>query len=90
MTPHKLDMLLRLHTSPAPFYDMPAAQIFAPSMRDAFDYFSQHGLLAEGVTHASVDCLPMPAEGATVFPLLSAKGQRLVAFICSIEPGDIS
>lgn len=89
MSPNKIAMLLRLHVYCRPFDGMPAGQIYSQDTIDMFGYFRVHGLLADGVTHATVVRSPRFVEGAEADNLLTEKGVRLVDTLCSINPQDV-
>lgn len=80
MSPLKIIMLLRLHVYAQPFSDMPPEQVNAPAMLYAFDYFREHGLLAECTTWLSVK------HGHVSHPFLSFKGEELVERLREVEP----
>lgn len=86
MSPLKINLLLNLHVCAHPFDNMPMRQVHAPAMKAAFTDFERHGMLAPGVTHASVVAEPIKREGDFAVPRLSAKGVALVAALCAVEP----
>ena len=85
MSPLKINALLCMKALPQPFASLPDRQARAPAMVEAFHYFEQHGLLAEGVDLRVV----LGANGMFRPEFLSEKGQRLVAALCAIQPEDV-
>lgn len=88
MSPLKIKTLLNLHVMAHPFDDMRMAQVYAPAMVDAFQFFEHHGLLAPGVSHNSVVSEPIKRAGSISAPRLSEKGRALAARLCEVEPGE--
>lgn len=86
MSPLKITLLLSLHVKAHPFDDTPMRQVHAPAMRVAFADFEAHGLLAPGVTHASVVAEAVKREGDSAVRRLSSKGRALVDALCAVEP----
>ena len=80
MSPLKIIMLMRLYSRMNPFDDMPQDEINAPAMKDAFSFFSEHGLLNECVSWDSVK------NGRIGYPFLSRQGYQLVQSLCEFEP----
>lgn len=86
MSPLKIKMLLELYCSAVPFDGMPARQVHAPAMIDAFAFFQVNHLLIPGVTHAEVVAAKPPKPGSLFRGWLSPKGEALVARLRAVDP----
>lgn len=80
MSPLKIQMLLRLHCYVFPFEGYLPEQIYAPAMREAFDWFITQDLIRHDVTIESARIGRNTAES------LTGKGLALVGRICAVEP----
>lgn len=80
MSPLKISMLVRLYCRAKPFETMPAEEVTAPAMLEAFCFFREHGLLTEETSWAAIK------YGRASFPFLSDKGLALVDRLLEVQP----